>query len=472
MIDLLNIKEPLMQLKKTAVIAMGLLLAGCASMAPEYQAPELPVPQHYGGRQAMNADLNPDLMAWQHYFADPNVGALIQAGLAHNRDVRLAVLRVAEARAAYGIQRAESLPQFDISGQGQRQRVPGDLNLSGQTQYGSQYNVGVGLSAWELDLWGRIRSLNQAALAQYLASEANQQAVTLSLIGQIADGYYGLAALNERIDLAAQAIVSHQESVRIFTRRYQVGSGSKMDLTQVQTLLAQAQTLHSQLQQQRDAQIQALQVLVGGDVTVPVNGRFDLASLPNDLPVGLPSDLLTRRPDIMSAEYRLQGANANIGAARAAFFPRLALTGQFGSASADLDGLFESGSRAWSFMPSLSVPIFHGGRLRANVNMAEIRKDMAVAEYEKTIQQAFREVSDGLNNVKWLQNQITIQTQALAAQAETARLAQLSYDYGAVNFLSVLDAQRNLLSAEQQLVQVKRSLMSAKIALYMALGGG
>lgn len=462
-----------MRLKKTgAVLAMSLWLVGCVSMAPAYHVPALPVPDQYQGHGAEGAEINADLMAWQTYFTDPALQQLIQAGLAHNRDLRIAALRVAEARAAYGIQRAESLPQFDIAGNGNRQRVPGDLNVSGQTQYGSQYTVGVGLSAWEVDFWGRIRSLNQAALAQYLASEANQQAVMVSLIGQVADGYYGLTALDERIDLAAKAIASHQESVRIFTRRYQVGSGSKMDLTQVQTLLAQAQALHSQLQQQRDAQIQALQVLVGMDSPLPEATRFSLTSLPSNTPVGLPSNLLTRRPDIMAAEYRLQGANANIGAARAAFFPRLALTGQFGSASADLNGLFDSGSQAWSFMPTLSVPIFHGGRLRANVDMAQIRKDVAIADYEKTIQQAFREVSDGLNNIKWLQNQVTIQGQALAAQAETARLAQLSYDYGAVNFLSVLDAQRNLLSAEQQLVQVKRSLMSAKIALYMALGGG
>ncbi len=461
-----------MRLKDTGVIAMTLLLVGCASMAPDYRAPELPVPDHYAGTGAAASEIDPQLMAWQNYFTDPALQPLIQAGLNHNRDLRLAVLRVAEARAAYGIQRAESLPQFDLAGGGNRQRVPGDLNLTGDTQYSSQYNAGVGLSSWEVDFWGRIRSLNQAALAQYLASEANQQAVTNSLIAQVADGYYGLLALNERIDLAAKAITTHQESVRIFTRRYQVGSGSKMDLTQVQTLLAQAQGLHSQLQQERDMQIHALQVLVGVETPLPTQARFAMTGLPNSVPVGLPSNLLTRRPDIIAAEYRLQGANANIGAARAAFFPRLALTGQFGSASADLNGLFDSGSQAWSFMPSLSIPIFHGGRLRANVDLAEVRKDMAVAEYEKTIQQAFREVSDGLNNIKWLSNQITIQGQSLAAQAETARLAQMSYDYGAVNFLSVLDAQRNLLSAEQQLVQVKRGLMSAKISLYMALGGG
>lgn len=461
-----------MRLKETGVITMALLLAGCVSMAPTYQVPDLPVPDQYAGSSAVAAEINPQLMAWQNYFTDPELHSLIQAGLNHNRDLRLATLRVAEARAAYGIQRAESLPQFDIAGGGNRQRVPGDLNFTGDTQYSSQYNVGVGLSSWELDFWGRIRSLNQAALSQYLASEANQRAVTISLIAQVADAYYGLNALNERIALAEKAIGTHQESVRIFTRRYQVGSGSKMDLTQVQTLLAQARAIHSQLQQERDAQVHALQVLVGADTPLPSQVRLSMTGLPTQLPVGLPADLLTRRPDIMAAEFRLQGANANIGAARAAFFPRVALTGQFGTASADLNGLFDGGSQAWSFMPSISVPIFHGGRLRANVNLAEVRKDMAVAEYERTIQQAFREVSDGLSNIKALQNQVTIQGQALSAQAETARLAQMSYDYGAVNFLSVLDAQRNLLSAEQQLVQVKRGLMSARIALYLALGGG
>jgi NodT family efflux transporter outer membrane factor (OMF) lipoprotein len=275
------------------------------------------------------------------------------------------------------------------------------------------------------------------------------------------------------VQIARQSVASREESYRIFQRRYEVGSTARLDVTQVQTLLTQAQSLLAQLEQQRATQINALRLLVGGDPGIePQQEPFDETTVLAELDAGLPSTLLTSRPDIIAAEHRLLAANANIGAARAAFFPRIALTGSFGSASAELDGLFESGSKSWAFVPTVSLPIFDGGRRQANLELSEVRRDMAVAEYEKAIQNAFREVADALAAHHWLRQQLEVQLVGRDAQAERARLAQLRYDRGSAAYLEVLDAQRDLLDVRQQVVQTRRALLTSQIALYSALGGG
>jgi multidrug efflux system outer membrane protein len=261
--------------------------------------------------------------------------------------------------------------------------------------------------------------------------------------------------------------------LRIFKRRFEVGAIAKMDLVQVEVLLQQAQTLAAQLEQGRAVQAHALALLVGSPLPpLPENTGLGDDAVARELRVGLPSDLLLQRPDIVAAEHQLRAAQANIGAARAAFFPRITLTGSAGTASAELNGLFDSGSRAWSFMPSLSLPIFDAGRNRANLDLAEVRRDLAVTNYEKTVQAAFRDVSDALSARHWLTEQVRIAQATLAAQTERARLSQLRYDNGSAPYFEVLDAQRELLTAEQQLVQTRRALLSSRVSLYAALGGG
>jgi len=458
-------------------LAGALALAGC-SLAPLYKAPSLPVAMAYpaDARMQPNATTEGRIAAetaWHDYFVDPHLRALIARALDNSRDLKTAVLRVAEARAAYGIQRADQLPTIAATADGSRARVPGDLNISGQSIVSSQYQVGAGLATWELDFWGRVRNLKDAALENYLATDDARRAITLSLIAQVADSYLALRELDERIALARQTIASREESLRIFKRRFEVGAIAKMDLVQVEVLLQQAQTLTAQLEQGRDVQAHALALLVGSPLPpLPENTGLSDDVVARELRVGLPSDLLLQRPDIVAAEHQLRAAHANIGAARAAFFPRITLTGSAGTASAELNGLFDSGSRAWSFMPSLSLPIFDAGRNRANLDLAEVRRDLAVTNYEKTVQTAFRDVSDALSARHWLTEQVRIAQATLAAQTERARLSLLRYDNGSAPYFEVLDAQRDLLTAEQQLVQTRRALLSSRVSLYAALGGG
>lgn len=329
------------------------------------------------------------------------------------------------------------------------------------------------LSSWELDLWGRIRNLKQAALQRFLATESARRAATVSLVAQIANSYLGLRELDERIALAQDTIRSRAESSRIFRLRFEQGSISRLDLAQVEALLDQARALGAELELARATQAHLLTSLVGAPVdSASARGSLDEQVVAADLAPGLPSGLLLRRPDVVAAEHRLQAAHADVGAARAAFLPNVVLTASAGTASAELDGLFQAGSRVWTFSPSLTLPIFAGGRLRASLELSEVRRDLAVADYEKTVQQAFREVADALAARRWLAEQLRYYDSLRASQAERARLAQLRYDNGAATYLEVLDAQRELLTVEQQLVSLRRSVLSSRIDLYAALGGG
>lgn len=458
-------------------ILATLLAQGCVSMAPQYVRPAAPVaavyPDPAASTAAGAAARDAARVDWRDYFTDPVLQGLIDAALTHNRDLRVALLRVEEARALYGIQRADQFPTLGAQAEGTRARTPGDLTLTGQPQVASQYQAGVGMAAWELDFWGRVRSLKDAALENYLASEAAAKAATLSLVTQVADSYLSLRELDERLALTRATIASREESLRIFRRRFEVGSISKLDLTQVETLWQQARALGADLEQARATQAHALELLTGEPLALPLpRADLDDDSVMRDLPAGLPSDLLSNRPDIVAAEHQLRAANANIGAARAAFFPRITLTGAFGSASAELDGLFGSGSRAWNFVPSLDLPLFDAGRRGANLDLAEARRDQAVAGYERAIQGAFKDVADALSARRWLAEQVQVLRATVAAQGERARLAKLRYDHGASPYLEVLDAQRDLLAAQQTLVQTRRALLAARVGLYAALGGG
>ncbi len=450
------------------------LLSGCMSLAPEHTRPPLPVAAAFAQPAApVSAAMPAAAVDWQSFYTDPELRGLIARALINNRDLRMAVLRVEEARAAYGIQRADQFPTLGLAADAVRQRTPGDLSITGQPLTASQYQVGVGMASWELDFWGRVRNLKDAALENYLATDAARQAATLSLIAQVADSYLTLRELDERLALTRATIASREESLRIFRRRFEVGAISKLDLTQVETLWQQAKALGAELERTRAAQAQALQELVGQPIDLPeARAALDDDALMRELPAGLPSDLLTNRPDIVAAEHQLRASNANIGAARAAFLPQITLTGAFGTASSQLDGLFDSGSLAWNFAPSINLPIFDAGRRQANLELAQARQQQAVAQYEKSIQTAFREVADALSARYWLAEQVKVLRATVDAQAERERLARLRYDHGASPFLEVLDAQRDLLEAQQQWVRTRRALLSSQVALYAALGGG
>lgn len=440
-------------------------------MAPSYETPPLAVAAQYPYPRPLQGIGSAEI-GWRDYFTDPSLRTLIAQAIENNRDLRIMLLHVAEARAGYGIQRADLFPNIGSQAGADRSRTPADLSLTGKPMLASQYQVMLGLATWEIDFWGRVRSLNDVALENYLATDASRRAASIALVAQVANTYLTLREFDERIAIARQTIASRAESFRIFKRRVEVGATSRLNLTQVQTLLTQAQALGAQLEQARASQLNALTLLVGAPLDLPVlTGQLEAQKSLIELRPGLPSDLLIQRPDILAAEHQLKAANANIGAARAAFFPRIALTAAAGSASAELSGLFASGSLAWTFSPSISLPIFDAGRRRNHLDLTETRRDLAVAGYEKTVQAAFRDVADALSARQWLAEQVSIARDALVTQRERAYLSQLRYDNGATAYLDVLDAQRDLLAAEQQVVQTHRALLSSQVSLYAALGG-
>lgn len=475
---------------KSAAIVLALAVAGC-SLAPEHRRPELPTapafPEAAGG-----SGLRAQEIGWRAFFRDPRLQQLIAVSLENNRDLRTAVLRIEEARAQYRIQRADRLPSLGVGASATRARVGAagaGTGLGPDTGVGPGTGVGVGtaggatidrfsvsanVTAFELDFWGRVRNLTEAARANYLATVQAQRAFQLSLIADVAAAYLVERELDERIALAERTVKSRLEALEIAKLRLDAGVTSALDYRQTETLLTQAQTELATLQRQRGQNRNALEVLVGGPLPAALPTALPLAGqgIIETIPAGLPSDLLVNRPDILSAEEQLRASNANIGAARAAFFPRISLTAALGFASTELDSLFGDDGFTWSFGPSLSLPIFDAGRNRANLDLAEVRRDISVANYERTIQTAFREVADALVARRWYADQLDAQQRALVAQRDRAELAELRYRNGVASYLEVLDAQRELFATEQQLVQTRRAQLSNAVDLYVALGGG
>ncbi|MGA2401652.1 MAG: efflux transporter outer membrane subunit [Syntrophobacteraceae bacterium] len=450
-------------------------LAGC-SLVPSYERPALPTAVAYPGENGSStqAILGIEELGWREFFTDAALQELIAQALENNRDLRIAMQRVEEARGLYGIQRADQLPSISAGAMALRLRIPSDLSPTGSATTFKATAATMDLSSWELDFWGRVRSLTAAALESYLATEEAHRAVAIGLVAQIANTYLLECELDERIAIAQKTLASREESYRIARRRYEVGYASKLDAAQAESLLNQARADLAALMRQRDENPNALTLLVGVPLTDFDTRPLSLieAGFVREISVGLPSDLLINRPDVLAAEHRLKAANANIGAARAAFFPRIELTGSAGTASAELSDLFAPGSGVGGFSPRVTLPIFDGGRNRANLDVSKTRRNLAVADYERTIQGAFREVADALAERRWLTEQVTAQRATLAAQTERTRLAVLRYQNGAAPYLEVLDAERDRFSAEQALVQVRRALLSSSVNLYAALGGG
>jgi multidrug efflux system outer membrane protein len=450
------------------------VLAGC-SFIPTYERPTAPVPSNYAQPTGALGSADPTApaaaMPWQDYFAEGRLRQLIDIALANNRDLRMAVLNIEQARAMFQVRRSDLYPGVGLAANASRAPAAGTGELT------NSFSVGVAISAWEIDFFGRIASLKEQALAQYLASEEGRNAAQVSLVAAVATGWLNLLADEELLELSRQTVASREESVRLTRMRLDAGVTSELDFRQAQSLTQAARATLAQQQRQRALDENALVLLLGqalpNDVQSSLAGsRLTDAPAMATLPAGMPSDLLTRRPDIRQAEQQLIAANANIGAARAAFFPRIALTTQAGTASGELSGLFKSGSWGFTIAPSLLLPIFDAGRNQANLDSAQAGRAMAVAQYEKAIQTAFREVSDALAG------QATLSEQAralqLQAEAEAARLqlADLRYRNGVSSYLDLLDAQRSLFAAQQAEVQVRLAQLQNHVALYKALGGG
>lgn len=476
-------------LSYVTAIAPVMLLGAC-TMMPDYQRPAAPVPETWPNniqsplaeqslRSTLAAPAQPgEQLDWQTYFPDPRLQILIATALENNRDLRIATSRIAEARALYGIQSAEHFPSINLNLSQNASRTPDTLRNSGANSADSinrRSDLNVGFVSYELDFWGRVRSLNAFAKASYLATEEAQRAFQFSLIADVANAYLSQVELRERTVLTRSTISARAEAKMLISRRRELGVSGELDYLQAEGAYQAALAELANLERQQAAAENLLSLLVGQSIAaikdLPAGFTLAKQGITSNMLAGLPAEILLQRPDVIAAEQRLIAANANIGAARAAFFPRIALTGNVGVASRDLSGLFDSGSNAWSFQPIISLPLFSGGRGTANVDLAEARKITAVAEYEKTIQLAFREVADLLTASATLTRQLSAQAANAAAQKQRLRLVEARFAAGVANHLDVLDAQREAYTAEQGEAQVRRSWLSVATQLYKALAG-
>ncbi|MEC4022431.1 AdeC/AdeK/OprM family multidrug efflux complex outer membrane factor [Pseudomonas fulva] len=452
------------------------ILGGC-SLIPDYQTPEAPVaaqwPQGPAYSPTQSADVAAAEQGWRQFFNDPALQQLIQTALVNNRDLRVAALNIDAYRAQYRIQRADLFPAVSANGSGSRQRIPANMSQTGQSDITSQYSATLGVSAYELDLFGRVRSLSEQALETYLSSEQARRSTQISLVASVANAYYTWQADQALFKLTEETLKNYQESYNLTRRSNEVGVASALDLSQARTAVEGARVKYSQYQRLVAQDVNSLTVLLGTSIptNLPEPLRLDADQLA-EVPAGLPSELLQRRPDIQEAEHLLKAANANIGAARAAFFPSISLTANAGTLSTDMDGLFKGGSGTWLFQPQINLPIFTAGSLKASLDYAKIQKDINVARYEKSIQTAFQEVSDGLAARKTFEEQLQAQQDLVQANQDYYRLAERRYRIGIDSNLTFLDAQRNLFSAQQALIGDRLSQLTSEVNLYKALGGG
>ena len=457
-------------------VSAAVLLAGC-SMIPRYERPPAPIATRYPEygntalASAMPGATSASSVAWQDFFSDAKLKRLIGLSLANNRDLRVAVLSIEQTRAQYQIRRADQLPTVNAAFTGSR--VPA-ANGGGT----NQYNVGLAVTAYELDFFGRVSSLKEAALNQYLATEEGRKTAQISLISAVANTYLSVLADGELLDITRQTLVTRQESTRLSKLRFDNGVTSELDYRQAESLLEAARVAYAQQQRQRALDENALTLLVGqplvGELPTAAAQSVSLAQAQPmiDVPAGLPSELLTNRPDIRQAEQLLLASNANIGAARAAFFPRISLTVGAGSASSRLSGLLKNGSWGWTMAPQLLLPIFDAGRNIAGLDSAKAGRDIAIAQYEKSIQTAFREVADALATRTTLADQLQSQQAQANAEAVRFKLSDLRYQNGIASYLDLLDAQRSLFAAQLAVVQTRLAQLQSRVTLYKTLGGG
>lgn len=463
-----------------ALALLGTALSGCTNLAPKPEVRELPVAPAFPELFDTDGEAVAAQLSYRDWFTDPRLEALVAAALANNRDLMAATARIEQARARYRIQDSRELPTVVANANAVRTRQAAGSVPIGAVDGGigattvNRFDIGVGVSAFELDFWGRLANLSEAARAQYLATVAAQRAFYLSLIADTATTYYEIVETEEQIALAQATAESREEGLRIARLRLDAGVTSALPFGQAETLLTQAQ---QQLAAERLSLAQLrnqLAVLVGGAEPDSLPAGLALAEQGNEvrLAAGLPSDLLLVRPDIAAAEEQLRAARANIGAARAAFFPSISLTGSTGLSSTSLSGLFGTDGLGWSFGPSISLPIFDAGAREADLDLAEALAVEEVANYERTVQTAFREVADALAGRRYLAEQVVTLEAAVAAQERIARIARLRYREGVADYLEVLDAERNLFAAQQQLLATRRAWLQNRATLFVALGGG
>lgn len=451
-----------------------LLLAGC-NLAPRHVTPALSTPSEFPPEVSPEGTVAAADIGWRDFFLDERLRALIVQTLENNRDLRIAVARIEEARGLYRIQRAEQLPQLGGSGSVTRNRVGAETLGTPDSITSTNYDIGVAVPSFEVDFWGRVRNLSAAARAQYLATVAGERAFRIALIRDLATAYITSRSLAEQAEQADRAVAAREGGLRLAKLRLDAGVTSALDYRQAEALLTQAQTEVASLRNQRAQQRNIVRLLVGSPIdeeALAPARRLSDQGIIRDINAGLPSELLTHRPDIIQAEEALRAARANIGAARAAFFPTISLTGTAGFASPSLDNLFSDDGVNWTIGPSISIPIFDWGARKGNLVVARARETIEVATYERTVQIAFREVSDALSDRKFLAEQIVAQQRAVNAQQAITRLARLRYNNGVAQFLEVLDAERNLFSAQQTLIQLRGAQLSSLVTLYAALGGG
>lgn len=464
------------------VVVSGFQLSAC-SFAPRDVRPDLPTPDSYAegyvGDAAAGVPANS--LGWRDFFVDPRLEILITTALSNNRDLLIAVAQIEEARGLYRIQRSERLPNLVVNADGTRQGlgpdsaalqgidIPSDSSLTLD-----RYSLSLGIASFELDFWGRVRNLSNAARAQYLATIEATRAFQLSLIRDVAQAYFASIEAGEQLALAEATVNSRREGLRIAKKRLDAGVTSALDFRQAETLLTQAETELAAQGFTKAQNDNLLATLVGRVVTDELPEPLPLAEQAHleTLAAGLPSDLLSSRPDIVGAELRLRAARANIGAARAAFFPTITLTGSYGFASAELNELVGGDRRSWSYGPSITLPLFDFGARTGNLTVTQARQNIAIADYERTIQVGFQEVSDALAGRRFLAEQVSAQERQTAAQRQLAELARRRYSEGVVSYLEVLDAERSLFAADQALLQVRRAEVSNLVTLYIALGGG
>ncbi|MCP2039663.1 multidrug efflux system outer membrane protein [Neisseria sp. HSC-16F19] len=457
----------------TACVA-AVTLAAC-SMAPQYRQPQVttgdfPAVQnaHSVGRVAAQD------LGWRDYFADARLKHFIELALTNNRDLRVAALNVDAVRAQYAIQRADRLPSVAASGGANKARIAQDLSALGQSYITESYNVGMGVAAFELDLFGRVKSLSNAALNNYFAQQHTRDATQISLIATVAKAYFGERSAQERMDLAEQTLKSREESKKLTDLKFKAGVISAVDVRVAETQIEAARADYAAAEQARNQARTALALLIGQPIPedLPATLPLDQQFVDVELPAGLPSEVLLRRPDVQAGEFALKAANANIGAARAAFFPRITLTGSVGSGSTELGNLFMGINRTWSFAPQISLPIFTWGANKANLDLSHVRKNIAVAQYEKAVQSAFKDVADALGARDTLQRQYDAQQRSAKATAERYRLVDMRFKHGIASSLERLDAERDHYGARQALLATRLTVLENRADLYKVLGGG
>ncbi|RYX95136.1 MAG: efflux transporter outer membrane subunit [Comamonadaceae bacterium] len=485
-------------------VAVGLLvLSGCANLAPSYMQPAAPVPGAWNsGAMTANPAVTsttpgtaataaiaatpgdagePLRTGWQDFFVDERLRSVVGLALANNRDARVAALNIERARAQYGIARSAAYPSVSLGASGSRSRSSGSSGSGANGGTGgrvsTQYSVDLGLASYELDFFGRVRNLGDAALESYFATEESRRSTQISLVAEVATAWLTLATDQQRLQLARDTLTSRQKSFELIDRSFALGAQSGIALAQARSTVEAARVDVAQFDSQVEQDRNALNLLAG--TVVPP------ALLPKDTgvaatpaarllapPAGLPSSVLQQRPDVLAAEHLLRASNADIGAARAAFYPRIALTASAGTASGSLSGLFGSGTGIWSFSPSISLPIFNGGANRANLRVAEVQQQLQLADYEKTLQVAFREVADALAARRTLAERMSAQQALLAATSRSYQLSDALFRSGGSGYLDVLDAQRSLYSAQQSLISLQLVEQVNRITVYRVLGGG